>query len=159
MAQQKNRGFTLVELVVTMVIIGILSMIAIPSFRHLTRSSEVISATNELVTALNVARTEAVTRRINVSVCMSTDQASCATTGNWDQGWIVYIGDTSVGEVLRSYSSPSPKVTMVGTKTRMTYAPSGYFSGVFNDTIQVKSNDKQINIITSANGRVRTEKI
>lgn len=155
--KKKNNGFTLVELIITMVILGILTMIAIPSFRNFTRSSQVTSAVNDLVSALNFARSEALTRGTEVTVCKSANQITCTTAGNWDQGWIVYVGEATVDELLRSHPAISTNVTMTDGPNRMTYASSGFFSGAFNGTIQVVSDVKQINIITSLSGRVRTE--
>lgn len=152
-------GFTLVELIVTLVILGILTAIAIPSFRNFTRSSEATSAANDLVSAMNLARSEAVTRAQRVSICKSANQTSCVTTGEWDQGWIVYVGETIIDELLRTNAAPAGLVTMSGGPNIMTYAPSGFFSGVSNGTIAVVSDTSQINVIFSSTGRVRSEKL
>ena len=58
----KSSGFTLVELMITLAIAGILVAVGIPSFNSTISSNRLTSYANELVTALNLARSEAVKR-------------------------------------------------------------------------------------------------
>ena len=71
------RGFTLLELMVTVAVVAILATVGVPSFRDLIQNNRVTTQTNELVTALNFARTEAVKRARAVEVVI--DQT--------DSGW------------------------------------------------------------------------
>src|SRR6056297_797559 len=163
------KGFTLIEVIVVTVIIGILTAIAIPSFRGFTRSSQVTSAANDLVSALNLARSEAVTRGTTATVCKSANQTACVTTGDWDQGWIVFVDDNgniaergngvvnTGDEILRVYSSPQG-VTMINGPDRVTYAASGFSTGDFSGVIEVDADGRQVNVITTVNGRVNAEK-
>jgi len=85
----KNQGFTLIELVMTMAIAGILIGIAIPSFNSTITSSRITSYANDLVSALNLARSEAVRRGIQVTV--STN----GTLTHWESGWTVFVDFSS----------------------------------------------------------------
>nr|WP_264080799.1 GspH/FimT family pseudopilin [Paracidovorax avenae] len=62
------RGFTLIELMVTMVLVAVLLRIGIPSFVSFQRNSELTSAANGLLSSVNSARTEAMKRNMNAGV-------------------------------------------------------------------------------------------
>ncbi|MBN8772197.1 MAG: GspH/FimT family pseudopilin, partial [Thiobacillus sp.] len=72
MIDAKKRGFTLIELVVTLAVAGILLGIAIPNFQLFVMNNRMASQANDLITALNMARSEAVKRAANVMVCSGT---------------------------------------------------------------------------------------
>jgi type II secretion system protein H len=84
-------GFTLVELLVVIVVVSILSAIAAPSFANLIRSMAVRSAADELVTGIQLARSEAAraNRTVTVNIKNSTWQVLNGTTllreGTWSQ--------------------------------------------------------------------------
>ena len=84
------RGFTLVEMIVTLVILAILAAVAIPSFTQMLHRGGVSSASNALLADLAYARTEAVSRHTNVSVCPTTTGNSCAANPAYDSGWLIY---------------------------------------------------------------------
>lgn len=70
--RRRSRGFTLIELMITLTVAVILIAIAIPSFNYLTVSSKLTTVSNGLVTALNTARMEAIKRNNLVTVCSDT---------------------------------------------------------------------------------------
>lgn len=86
-APAATRGFTLIELLVTMAVAAILLGIAVPSYQTFVMNNRMATQANDMITALNMARSEAVKRAANVTVCASSDGATC--TGTWAQGWIV----------------------------------------------------------------------
>lgn len=89
------RGFTLVELLITIAIMSILLMAAIPNFTEAMLSSKLNGYATSLVSSARLARSEAVKRNATVRLCVSTDGSTCAT-GLWSQGWIVLSGTTVI---------------------------------------------------------------
>ena len=94
-----TKGFTLVELVVTIAVGGLILSAAVPAFREMILASRTTAMVNDFVGSLTLARSEALKRNERVTVCKSADGLSCTTAGTWDQGWIVFNdpnGDAAV---------------------------------------------------------------
>jgi len=94
----KQKGFTLAELMVTLAIGTMLVSIAVPNMRSMTLDSKQRGGVNELVSAMHLARTTAVTTNSRVTVCASDDGAGCGTVA-WQKGWIAFVdldGDRAV---------------------------------------------------------------
>ena len=89
MKQQK--GFTFAELITAIVILGILVALAAPGFRETIRNNRLTSSANLFLSALNLARSEAVKFNRRVVVCKSSDGASCTNIGVYEQGWLVFV--------------------------------------------------------------------
>ena len=83
----RDRGFTLVELMITLAVAAILLAIAVPSFRTFVQNTRLTTQADTLVYSLNLARNEAVKLDTPVAVCASSDGATCS--GAWVNGWIV----------------------------------------------------------------------
>lgn len=85
-----QRGFTLIELMVTITVLAVLLGIGIPSFRSMIENNRIAAASNDLVSALQLARSEAIKRGIPVVLCASSDQSSCSTATSpvWINGWV-----------------------------------------------------------------------
>lgn len=104
----RQRGFSLVELMVVIVVAAILLAIAVPSFRDLMHRSQVSSASNELLASLVYARDEAITRGQLVSMCPSTDNGtSCAGGSTFESGWMVYTYPAGAASANVAYAVPA----------------------------------------------------
>lgn len=99
----KQTGFTLIELMVTIVVAAILIGIGIPSFSDFIKNGRITGQRDTLFTSLMLARSEAVNRGDSVSVCVSSDQATCSVVGtgtvSWTSGWLVFTDSDADGVV------------------------------------------------------------
>lgn len=89
-SRKKYLGFTLIEMMVTVSVAAILLSIAVPSFTTMIKNARVTSATNEFISALILARSEALKRNDNVSLCSSTDLLTCSQDSDFAKGWIIF---------------------------------------------------------------------
>lgn len=117
----RDAGFTLVELMVTVVVAAILLAVGVPSFRELIQNNRLATATNEVVATLHLARSEAVKGNARVTVCKSANGTSCVTSGNWSQGWLVFTDpnsnaayDSGTETLLRVQGKISGDVSVTG---------------------------------------------
>jgi type IV fimbrial biogenesis protein FimT len=118
----KNRGFTLIEMMIAITVAAILLMIAVPSFRNASLSSQLRSAANDFIVSTNFARSEAIKRGAAVTMCVSTDGSSCAA-GGWEQGWIVLSGT-----IVLQHESAAPsgfKMSATGSIANLSFQPIG----------------------------------
>jgi prepilin-type N-terminal cleavage/methylation domain-containing protein len=95
MNKKTTSGLTLVELVITIAVAGILAGLAIPSFRDMIQNNRMASHANELVSSVNLARNEAVKRGVQVKI----KAAGTATDNEWGKGWKVWVDDDGDGTI------------------------------------------------------------
>lgn len=158
---RRERGFTMIELMVTVAIAAILLGVAIPSFNNYIQNTRTKAVAAELSSALNLARSEAVTRSAQVDVCPSNDGAACGAT--WADGWIVVVNAT--GEVLRAYPAPRGNATITQTPaadTPIGFGPLGQpIAGITQLVAQVDGcqGDRARQINVAPVGRVSTNRV
>lgn len=164
-----SKGFTLVELMVTVSIASILLAVAVPSYQSIMRESRLTTQANELMTALHYARSEAIKRGMRITICKSADGASCG--GNWSNGWIVFSDAGATGgtvdasdEVLRAF--PGLKGSTLNTGSNfanwISYLPNGRSQGsgnLPNGTFNLCNQASGRNINVNNAGRPRVEKV
>ena len=101
---KKNSGFTLIEVLITALLIAIVMAVGVPSMSEFIKNDRLATQINTLVGHLSLARSTAVSRHQPVVVCASNDQATCSSI-DWADGWIVFVdadasGDVSLGDEL-----------------------------------------------------------
>lgn len=89
-------GFTIVELMITIVVLGIALAFAVPNMQDLIMNNRLTSQLNLLSSNLALARNEAVKRNARVLACPSSDGENCADAGtSWEKGWLIFVNRDS----------------------------------------------------------------
>ena len=73
----------------TLAVAAIVVTLATPSFTSLLLNNRLVSSHNLILTALVTARSEAVTRGTNITVCASDNRTTC-NSSSWENGWIIF---------------------------------------------------------------------
>ncbi len=161
-SKQHNVGFTLVELMITLAVAAILATAAVPSFISMIASNRVTSASNEMVTALNLAKSEAVRSGRDTLLCKNID---CDTTGSWGDGWLLFNdangdGKKNDGEqIIRVQAAPDPSLSFVFRDGNfIKFLPNGRTNenGRFCFRNSYQDDNSRAVIFTNL-GRIRTE--
>jgi len=158
----RSQGFTLIELMITLTVAVILIAIAIPSFNYLTVSSKLTTVSNDLVTALNTARMEAIKRNNLITTCSNTGNgtdalgAACGT-----QAGAVYatLSDGTATLVRAGIVGLTPPIS-IQNFTRLNFSGEGLgekvgsnapWTGLVADiyTSQISSNNHRCVYITT----------
>lgn len=123
MNKRLQQGFTLYELLVTVVVAGVIVGFGVPNLRQFQLNNRMVGTSNDLLAIFSMARTEAIKRKTNVAICASDDWNSATPTCGaanaadvlWHQGYIAFVdvdGDLVVDagdgdEVLRVGGPPA----------------------------------------------------
>jgi len=162
MKEDRQGGFTLIELMFTVVVLAVLLGIGIPSFREFTQGSRMATAANNLLADFNYARSEAIKRRQPVTICRSDDEATCTTDAGRFRDWIIFLDSTEAApvlddpltaddetaaainagngvvdtdEIILKTGSMDQSITPKANGRRMVYAPSGFPDTDITETV------------------------
>ncbi|MBI5925441.1 MAG: GspH/FimT family pseudopilin [Aquabacterium sp.] len=122
-----HKGFTLVELMVTVAIVAILASVGAPQLRAFLVKQQVRSDVDRLTTAIHMARSEALKRSGPVSICPLADASSSTPSckakgdvvlGSWSQGWMVFVDYPNSSGALGAYESDTDTILLVEQGTR-----------------------------------------
>lgn len=127
--RRQARGFTLIELLVTIAVVAILITVAVPNFQMFIVNNRMAAQANDLITALSFARSEAVKRAANVTVCASSNGTSCpavsASSTSWAAGWLI---TDSAGSAIRVQQALDGASTLAGGVNAIRYNAAGRLS-------------------------------
>lgn len=171
--KSQGRGFTLIELMITLVIAAVLALVAVPGLTAYKRNAELTSAINTLLSAVNAARSEAMKRGMKAMILP-------ADRNRWSSGWVIFVdkdGDQAYSEAnditiltqgpLESYFSISGTGSASGSTPYILYDGSGYSrlkNGGFSAlTLSLRRNDlsgsslyeQTRRVVIAKTGRVR----
>lgn len=143
MNARSQNGFTLYELLITVLLIGVILALGVPNLQEFTANSRVTATANDLHGAFLLSRTEAARAREPVTICASADGASCGGAASFDDGWIVFVDETGDGNgivdgvdvVVKQFPAVDASIDITATDLggvtarRFTFAPSGMGTG------------------------------
>lgn len=169
-----QRGFTLIEMLTTVAVLAVTTTVGIPALNSFVVTNRAAAQVNNLVTALNFARAEAVSGARQVSVCPYAEDASeadpedrysCANSTAWHQGWIVFRAvvdeagtPTGAREILRVFGPLAPGDALSSNVSIVSYMPTGFLAGTatspsFALIPQSCSDDQRRNVSLSLQGQ------
>jgi len=160
----RDQGFTLIELVITLAVLGVLLGIAVPSFNSLIERNQQTTATHDLHAALNYARGLAITRREPVSLCAGVN--GCAASANWGKSILVFSdpnqnGQLDPGEQLHRIVTLTERYhwnwSNFRSRTFMSFKANGTTDSL-NGTYTLCSGNEAIQqLVINITGRLRTQ--
>ncbi len=164
---RRAAGFTLIEVMIVVAILAIFAGIAAPNFRELITQNRMTSQANDLLAALQFARSEAITRGRRVSICPSNSGTAC-TNSAWQGGWIVFaegltgtIGTyESAGDTLLRVQQALQGTSTLTVGGNITFQPNGTVETARTFTLCPNDGSSAIgrSIPITLSGRARVDK-
>lgn len=165
------------EMLFTVLVAGLLLAVGVPSFNSVIRNANMNSSVNDLVAAVQFARSEAIKRRLPITLCRGDGDACGGAGGTWNGGYVVFVDDEGNAtldegnEVLRQVAGMPGRVTVTSVPAdgdmalAITYLPSGFPDGAVDaDRTLLFCDDSGGNVSgrvfsVSSTGRPQVQKI
>lgn len=162
------KGFTLLELMVTLAVLVVTLTLGVPAFAGLQQRARTASAFHLLTTSLATARLSAVKHGEAVSICPSSDGQTCRDGVVWDDGWILFADPehddqpASVAAVLQRIDGISNGLALRSTqgRTQVRFTPNGW---AYNSNLSIRLCDEKNalllgKVVVNNAGRPRSER-
>ena len=122
-SRKHARGMTIIEMMITLVVLAIITALAVPSFRNASLGSRLSASANDLLASVQLARSEAIKRNVAATLCASSNGTTCAASGGWEQGWVV----RAAGAVIQTQQALPDGflVTQTGGTLPLNFQPIG----------------------------------
>lgn len=156
-----QKGFTLLELMLTIGVAAIIFSVGVPGFMNFIQNNRAVTHTNDLVTALNLGRSEATRRGSTVLVCSSDDGATCNGSTDWSTGWVVLSPGVG-GDLLRSWPERSGGAgVLTGNVSQVQFRARGSVAGGAQLTVLLPkcTGDQQRNVAVNGAGRISVSRV
>jgi type IV fimbrial biogenesis protein FimT len=128
MNKSKQTGLTLVELMVTIALIGIVASLATGSWGSFIQTTSTTTYKQDLFNSLTLAKSEAITRNTRVTVCQRAPGAviACDIGANWNNGWIVFVDVNNDGfTIVQPAADPNANIIHVQGPLKGNYSLTG----------------------------------
>jgi len=156
-----QRGFSLLELMTTLAVAGILGTLAVSGFGNLVQRNQLTTITNDFIADVNLARSEAIKRNAITTICKSSNGTGCATTGSWSSGWIVMVDsnrDGTVDEVVKVHEALPASNTFTTPANAISYDRHALLtSGAGNYVVCGSKIHKSRTVEVGATGRANVQ--
>jgi type IV fimbrial biogenesis protein FimT len=164
---KQRRGFTALELLVTMTIATILLAAGVPAIKSYSWNLRMSTTMDMLQTDLNLARGRAISHNTQTVICPAADTSNCSGQSDWQDGWIVFTDlnadhNRQEGEPLLKRSDAVELMQISSSRSRsfIRFYPSGTAPG---SNLSINFCDKRGaehagKIVVSNTGRIRSEK-
>lgn len=155
------KGFTLFELMLSISVAAVIISFGVPGFQSLMANNQAATHSNDMVTALNLARSEATRRGTPINLCSSTDGATCNGTNDWSTGWIVRVPG---GAVIRTWPARRNGANVLTANVnQIQFQSRGSLLGGAAPLLQVRlpkcSNDQGRDISVNVAGRISVDRV
>lgn len=165
-------GFTLVELLIAVAIMGLLVLAAGPSYRSFIAAQQLANHAHFLAGTMNQARSEAIKSGNRVNLCKTRDRRQCADDASgWELGWILFIDEDQDGQVgpdetvIHAEGPPGNGITVRGNRPvadYVSYTSLGHarmLSGALQmgTLVVCKPGQDALQVVLANSGRARVQ--
>lgn len=160
-------AFTLIELIITLAVAAIVLAAGIPAFNRFIAANSAAADTNEVVSAVNFARSEAVKRGTWVSMCPANSALDACAAGAWQNGWLIFQDANGNGTyesgndtLIRTQSAPGGSTSLSATANSVRFRGSGNAVAAVSFTVRPATcnGDMERTVNVRLTGLVNTSK-